>query len=130
LVGSDFRCFLFYAEGKPWCIENGFIAVEPGNGLIAGMIRNLERNLVQYRDKRRFRGIWADTGPGLATETIMSALARYILTGEDASLVEGFLTSRNDLCAISYRHDELQYMQTAEGNWRKARLPGIASGPT
>jgi hypothetical protein len=126
LVASDFGCFLFYAEGKPWCVENGFIVSEPANGLIAAMIGNLERNLVQFRDKQRFRGIWAESGPGLATETMMGLLARYILHGEGAALVGGFLMSRNDRSAISYVHDELEYKRTAEGNWRKARPPGIA----
>ena len=32
---NDFRCFFLYAEGRPWCIENGFIVAEPGNGIIA-----------------------------------------------------------------------------------------------
>jgi len=127
LGNNDFRCFFMYAEGKPWCIENGFVVAEPANGIIAAMIRNLERNLVQYRDKQRFRGIWADTGPGLATETIMGLLARHMLTGEGASLIDGFLTSRHDLCAISYHHAELEYKQTSEGNWRRARPPGISA---
>jgi mannosyltransferase OCH1-like enzyme len=128
LANNDFRCFLFHAEGKPWCIENGFIAAEPGSGLIAAMLRNLELNLVQYRDRGRFRGIWADTGPGLATETVMRLLARHILSGEGTSPLAGFLTSRSGLQAVSYRHAELAYKQTAEGNWRKACPPRVTSG--
>jgi hypothetical protein len=129
LANSNFRCFLFHAVGQPWCIENGFIAAEPENPLIAAMIRRLAHNLLLYRDRKRFRGIWADTGPGVATETIIGMFARYLLTGEGADMIDGFLTARNDLCAVSYCHDELQYKRTAEGNWRLAIPPETALKP-
>lgn len=123
VAGNAFRCFLVYAEGAPWCIENGLIVAEPGNGVILAMIHKLASNLVRYRDAGQFRGIWTETGPGVATEAVMGLFARFILTGEGESLIDGFLAARNDLCWISYWHDELAYKETADGNWRKACAP-------
>ena len=122
---DDFGCFLFHSEGTPWCIDNDFIVTEPGNGIILAMIQAQERNLARYRDKRQFRDIWKETGPGVATETIMSLLARSVLTGR-ASLINGFLTAPAASRGVSFCHDELQYKATAEGNWRKAVLPRTA----
>jgi mannosyltransferase OCH1-like enzyme len=125
LANQSYRCFLFYAEGQPWCIENGFIAAEPADRLIFAMLTRLEHNLVQYRDRQRFRGIWAETGPGAATEAIMGLLAQHFARSDGNSLIDDLLLSRNDLCAVSYFHDELQYKTTAEGNWRKAARPAV-----
>ena len=87
------------------------------------MLDTLASNLARYRDGHPFRGIWAETGPGVATETIMRLFARSIRTGDDATLIDSLLIARNNLSAISYCHDELQYKLTAEGNWRKAAPP-------
>jgi inositol phosphorylceramide mannosyltransferase catalytic subunit len=123
LLGNSFRCFLFYAEGNPWCIENGFIAAEPRNGLIEAIIQITAYNLVQYRDRGVFSDIWTSTGPGVATRAVMLHLANFVLTGVGFARLNGLLMSRNDSHAFSYGHAELQYKKTAEGNWRKAHPP-------
>lgn len=124
-LGDSFKCFLFYAEGNPWCIENGFIVSEPRNGLIQTMIQITEYNLVQYRDRSVFHDIWTTTGPGVATRAVMLHLAHYVLTGVGPARLDGLLMSRNDSHAISYGHAELEYKKTAEGNWRKAHPPTL-----
>lgn len=122
-AGPFFRCFLLYAEGRPWCIENGLIAVEPANGLIAAILLNVERNLIAYREGRRFRSVWAETGPGATTETITRAAAHQIATGDKATLLDGLLLARNDRAGPSYKHWEMDYKRGPDGNWRMARDP-------
>lgn len=117
------RCLLFYAEGRPWCIENGFIATTPGHGAVGAMIDAVAGNLRAWQAGSPFRGVWMETGPGAATAATMGLLARRIAGETDAAAIDDVTLARNDVAGVSYAHAELAYKRDAAGNWRLARAP-------
>lgn len=121
---ASYECFLMYAVGNPWCIENGLIISRKKHPVIEAIIHALCESLTLYKNNpNSFENIWVNTGPG--TTTIGAIKYLYDATPEWAPRAcgDGFLLGHHSRAVASYGHDELAYKVSAEGNWRKATPP-------
>ncbi|WP_259328613.1 glycosyltransferase family 32 protein [Acetobacter pasteurianus] len=121
---ASYECFLMYAVGTPWCIENGLIISRKKHPVIEAIIHALCESLTRYKNNpNSFENIWVNSGPG--TTTIGTIKYLYDVTPEwaDHACGDGFLLGHHSRAVASYGHDELAYKAFSEGNWRKARPP-------
>lgn len=121
---ASYECFLMYAVGTPWCIENGLIISRKKHPVIEAIIHALCESLTRYKNNpNSFENIWVNTGPGITTIGAIKYL--YDVTPEwaDHACGDGFLLGHHSRAVASYGHDELAYKAFSEGNWRKARPP-------
>ncbi|GBQ71624.1 hypothetical protein AA103196_2827 [Ameyamaea chiangmaiensis NBRC 103196] len=118
-----YDCFLMYAIGAPWCIENGLIIARRHHPALEEVLHALTDSLTRFRsDPASFENIWVNTGPGVTTVGIV----RHLLatTPETASQAGGgCLLGHHGRGGASYGHDELAYKASPAGNWRTARPP-------
>lgn len=121
---AAYECFLMYAIGSPWCIENGLIISRKKHPLIEGIIHALCESLTRYKNNSTsFENIWMNTGPGVTTIGAIKYLFETTPSEAPVATGEGFLLGHHSHANTSYGHDELAYKASAEGNWRKARPP-------
>lgn len=116
-----FDCFLFYSIGKPCCIDNDFIACQPNNPIILASIEKIRENLTI---ERSFSSVWECTGPGAVSMVVLELLMQKILSDdEEKGPLSGLLLASHDLAIRAYGHVEMEYKQTAAGNWRSFHFP-------
>ncbi|MDI2090982.1 glycosyltransferase family 32 protein [Commensalibacter oyaizuii] len=118
---AEFGCLLFYSRGKPCCIDNDFIVCAPQNEIIAAILQKMQSHLTA---ERSFANVWECTGPGAVSLAIMELLMNAIINDLPKGYGLGQLLLADHQVAIkAYRHAELGYKQTQEGNWRSFQFP-------
>lgn len=126
---ASYDCFMMYAIGSPWCIENGLVISRKEHPLIESIIHELCASLTRYKENpNSFENIWVNTGPGVTTIGAIKYLFDTTPPEAPQATGEGFLLGHHSRAHVSYGHDELAYKGSAAGNWRRARPPHRSSG--
>lgn len=106
---------LTWSSGPPPCINNWFIASEPGNIFLLEAIKLSVSQITNPVRMTHKINAWVLTGPAVLTMTLLDNFS----IGQNYSSIQGLdLVNESDYRKFSRSVEDLEYRNEPKGNWR------------